>query len=373
MAFTQKLPEWNAPGVEPSESQKQTGFQPGMKPPAQWFNWHLNWSYLALKELQEKAAEKSYVDTELGTIQADIQQLQEDIQNADIPDASLTVKGKVQLSDVVSSTDKTKAATPSAVKIAYDEALAAKQLGVEQKALVVAALNSIGVAASTSETWAQLIPKISGVIRATGNATAADLLTGKTASNASGPITGSMVNRGAVSQNITAQNGSYTIPVGYHNGLGIIKAVFANLIAANIRSGVNIGGVVGTLNEGPMYATGSALSTSGQSGQPMRGGGYANRYDLIVTGLAFRPNRLIIRTSNTGMAEYTNYTYSKASSASETVSFYFEVTANGYNGFIFQVNETSQDTPQLCSVGPSHFRLPVNNASTLYIWEAFRV
>ncbi|MHA7580388.1 phage tail protein [Paenibacillus vandeheii] len=366
MAFTQKLPEWNAPGVEPSATQKQIGFQPGMKPPAQWFNWHLNWSYLALQELQEKAVEKSYVDSLA-------EELREEIGEADIPPASLTVQGKVQLSNKTNGTSEDLAPTEKALGLVMTEAVAAKQLGVEQKALVVAALNSIGVAASTSETWAQLIPKISGVIRATGNATAADLLTGKTASNASGPITGSMANRGAVSQNITAQNGSYTIPAGYHNGLGIIKAVFANLIAANIRSGVNIGGVVGTLNEGPMYATGSALSTSGQSSQPMRGGGYANRYDLIVTGLAFRPNRLIIRTSNTGMAEYTNFTYSKASSASETVSYYFEVTAAGYNGYIFQVNEISQDTPQLCSVGPSHFRLPVNNASTPYTWEAFRV
>ncbi|WP_321573888.1 tail fiber protein [Paenibacillus sp. P13VS] len=115
MAFTQKLPEWNAPGVEPSESQKQTGFQPGMKPPAQWFNWHLNWSYLALKELQEKAVEKSYVDAELGTIQSDIQQLQEDVQNADIPDASLTVKGKVRLSNKTDGTSQTDAATEKAV------------------------------------------------------------------------------------------------------------------------------------------------------------------------------------------------------------------------------------------------------------------
>lgn len=102
-----------------------------------------------------------------------------------IPPASLTEAGKVQLSDAVNSTDKTKAATPSAVKLAYDEATAAKQLGVEQKANVVAALNSIGVSASTSETWAQLITKMSGVVKATGNATPAQVLAGATFSNAS--------------------------------------------------------------------------------------------------------------------------------------------------------------------------------------------
>ncbi|WP_128102778.1 tail fiber protein [Paenibacillus sp. DCT19] len=206
MAFTQQLPEWNAPGVEPSATQKQTGFQPGMKPPAQWFNWHLNWSYLALKELQEKAAEKTYVDTEFETIKNDITQLQEDVQNADIPDASLTEKGKTQLSSATDSELEDRASTPKAVKSAYDrgsagvtaagtaqaradsaytEATAAKQLGVEQKNNVVAALNSIGVSASTSETWTQLITKMSAVVRATGNATPAQVLAGATFSNAS--------------------------------------------------------------------------------------------------------------------------------------------------------------------------------------------
>ncbi|OMF01238.1 hypothetical protein BK124_00745 [Paenibacillus amylolyticus] len=101
MAYTQKVPEWHESGTEPSETQKQTGFQPGMKPPAQWFNWFLNWTYLALKELQEKSAEQADVDFALEEIQADIIQLQDEIGNADIPDASLTVKGKVQLSNKI--------------------------------------------------------------------------------------------------------------------------------------------------------------------------------------------------------------------------------------------------------------------------------
>lgn len=77
MSFTRNLPEWKAEGIEPSETQKQTGFQPGMKPPAQWFNWVFNWTYLALKELQEKAAEKSIVDTAIEDIQEDVLQNQE--------------------------------------------------------------------------------------------------------------------------------------------------------------------------------------------------------------------------------------------------------------------------------------------------------
>ena len=81
---------------------------------------------------------------DMNEIGSEINQLREDVDNIEIPPASLTVPGIVQLSDVVNSTDKTKAATANSVKLAYDEATAAKQLGVEQKNNVVAALNGRG-------------------------------------------------------------------------------------------------------------------------------------------------------------------------------------------------------------------------------------
>lgn len=63
-----------------------------------------------------------------------------------------------------------------------------------------------------------------GGVEPTGNATPADVLSGKTFSNASGiDKTGTMVNNGAVSQTISAGQ-SYTIPIGYHNGSGVISA-----------------------------------------------------------------------------------------------------------------------------------------------------
>lgn len=59
----------------------------------------------------------------------------------------------------------------------------------------------------------------------TGDALAADVLTGKTFSNADGVgLSGSMPNNGAVSQTIAA-GASYTIPEGYHNGSGVLTAV----------------------------------------------------------------------------------------------------------------------------------------------------
>lgn len=55
------------------------------------------------------------------------------------------------------------------------------------------------------------------------NATAGNILTGKTAWVNGSKVTGTMKNNGAVSQTLSA-GGSYTIPAGYHNGSGKVTA-----------------------------------------------------------------------------------------------------------------------------------------------------
>ena len=81
----------------------------------------------------------------------------------------------------------------------------------------------------------------------TGDATAVvgDILSGKTAYVKGKKLTGTMPNRGAIDNTITTQGGQITIPAGYHNGSGKVKAQFPNLLAENIKKDVNIGGVVG--------------------------------------------------------------------------------------------------------------------------------
>lgn len=165
-------------------------------------------------------------------------QVREDLGNidVDIPEASLTEKGIVQLSSATNGTRENVAATEKAVAQAF-------HAGNERKAEVVAALVAIGVSASTSETWAQLIPKIAAVIRATGNATAADILAGKTASNANGPLNGSMPNREAVT--LIPGKIDQAIPAGYHNGAGKVSGVYVNPEA--VLAGTTIAGTPGTM------------------------------------------------------------------------------------------------------------------------------
>ena len=80
-----------------------------------------------------------------------------------------------------------------------------------------------------------------------GTAQPNHVLEGITFGTEDGLKVGTMPNRGGVNQTLTTQGGTYTIPEGYHDGTGTVKAQFANLTASNIRDGVNIGGVIGTL------------------------------------------------------------------------------------------------------------------------------
>lgn len=82
-------------------------------------------------------------------------------------------------------------------------------------------------------------------------ATADEILSGKTAYNKGSKVTGTMKNNGAVTGTITTKAGAYTVPQGYHDGSGkvsISSAEQAKLIPANIREGVNILGVSGTMS-----------------------------------------------------------------------------------------------------------------------------
>ena len=82
-------------------------------------------------------------------------------------------------------------------------------------------------------------------------ATAAEILSTKTAYVNGTKLTGTMPNRGAVTGSISTVDGVYTIPQGYHDGsgtVGIDSTEAAKIVAANIREGVEILGVTGTMS-----------------------------------------------------------------------------------------------------------------------------
>ena len=82
-------------------------------------------------------------------------------------------------------------------------------------------------------------------------AVAAEILATKTAYKNGSKLTGTMTNNGAVTGVITAVDGEYTVPQGYHDGSGkvsISSTEQAKIIATNIREGITILGVEGTMS-----------------------------------------------------------------------------------------------------------------------------
>lgn len=87
----------------------------------------------------------------------------------------------------------------------------------------------------------------------TQDATAADseILDGRTAYVRGNKITGKMPNNGAVAGKISTKAGKYPVPQGYHDGsgtVGIDETEQAKLISENIREGITVLGVEGTMS-----------------------------------------------------------------------------------------------------------------------------
>ena len=82
---------------------------------------------------------------------------------------------------------------------------------------------------------------------ASGDAVAANILSGKKAFNSSGEVTGSMPNNGATGGTISTKSGTVTIPAGYTTGGTVQLGGVSDCLAQNILNGKTILGVSGEL------------------------------------------------------------------------------------------------------------------------------
>lgn len=83
------------------------------------------------------------------------------------------------------------------------------------------------------------------------NAVSDEILATKTAYVQGSKVIGTMPNRGSADGTISTVNGEYTIQNGYHDGsgkIGIDATEKAKIVASNIRGGVTILGVEGTMS-----------------------------------------------------------------------------------------------------------------------------
>lgn len=84
---------------------------------------------------------------------------------------------------------------------------------------------------------------------ASADITSADVLTGKTGFGSTGSVSGSMANNGSTSGTISTKAGTVSIPAGYTLGgtVSISSTEQSKIVASNIKSGVTLLGVAGSL------------------------------------------------------------------------------------------------------------------------------
>lgn len=129
----------------------------------------------------------------------------------------------------------------------------------------------------------------------TSDATAAadDILSGQTAYKNGTKLIGTMTNQGEKHLTITARDTAVTIPAGYHDGsgdIGLGSTDKAALISANIRSGVTVLGIAGSMSGSEdVAATSTTITpyTTSQTIQPSDLGNYNSFSSVTVSAIAY--------------------------------------------------------------------------------------
>lgn len=124
-------------------------------------------------------------------------------------------------------------------------------------------------------------------------ATAAEILATRTAYNKGHKVEGIMPNNGSVVGAIATKDGQYTVPQGYHDGggkVGIDATEKAKLIPENIRDGIMVLGVEGTMSgtEGAKPQSKTVVpSISAQTVLPDANAGYNYLSQVVVSAIPY--------------------------------------------------------------------------------------
>lgn len=131
----------------------------------------------------------------------------------------------------------------------------------------------------------------------TSNDTAAvsEILSGRTAHARGALLTGTMTNNGAVNGVISSKS-AYVVPQGYHDGSGTVSLDSTSaglLIADNIREGISILGVTGTMSGSEDMSAEAIVATptwSAQTLTPTTGYNCISQVSLAAIPISYSDN-----------------------------------------------------------------------------------
>ena len=122
-------------------------------------------------------------------------------------------------------------------------------------------------------------------------AVASEILATKTAHARGTALVGTMPNRGAVTGTISTKAGTYSVPQGYHDGSGSVSidaTEQAKIIATNIREGITILGVEGTMSGSEDVVAQSKVVTPSKTQQTVAPDtGYNYLSQVVVNAITY--------------------------------------------------------------------------------------
>lgn len=311
--------------MEPPESKKQEGWQVNDKPPAAWWNWFMTRSSEAIKELQDKAAEK----TDITTINGEIDNLkQSGVDGKNLLETAIIAKeGTVSKQGQVATFEEldtgirsipTGTDTSDATAAAGDILAPKTAYGPNGKLTgTIPVLTGIRTATGAAKwpdgalavypekgyqkggagdgeikvTTAQLqaaeaalrsdnIKNGASIYGVPGKSTVVDtadavldpqyLLVGQSGYDDGVKKAGQMPNRSAENNHMPGLESTVWAgdrffirpPRGFYDGFTWVTAAVPGLTSANLRKDVNVAGLIGTLVEGRPYLSGSVSADS---------------------------------------------------------------------------------------------------------------
>lgn len=378
MPFEEQLPEWHAEGVEPPTSKKNTGWQAGEKPPADYWNWQMNRAYKALQELQQKAAEKADVG-DMSSVPTTAKDAAGAITElfTSVSDGKALVAGAITDKGVPTSPSDTfqqMADNIGDIPVGPDTSDATVTAGDLRAGKVAYGKDDVRIVGAVPvRAGGEVIPGPSDIVKGAGiydtpitvkgvPVPADKVLTGTTIAgtagtmpNRTGHVTGQSISRNGTTLRIRPQQGHYTGASG-----NSVQWNEPNWKPENIPEDLTMFGLQGTLVRGRKWAEGQVTF--------VRNGNEPNPkyYVATIAGLDFVPELVVLYQ----VAAYGNYSRSIIV-ASRAKDIYTNTGPVSMAGVLYAVSSYSFGQDADWGADGVNLYMPSGGSAITLRWEAF--